>query len=84
MSSLLGFDGRIFEDNFLITYVKTKADFPTERWFWFVPHFKSGASALLRTLAKQRSNRRATAQKSSKTNWTGYKPPVYTQLLRPS
>ncbi len=43
----LGFDGRVFEDNFLIADVKMKADFPTERWFWFEPHFKSGASALL-------------------------------------
>lgn len=43
----LAFDGRVFEDNFLIADVKMKADFPTERWFWFEPHFKSGASALL-------------------------------------
>ena len=35
------------EDNFLIADVKMKANFPTERWFWFEPHFKSGASALL-------------------------------------
>jgi 3-(3-hydroxy-phenyl)propionate hydroxylase len=37
----------VFEDNFLIADVKMKADFPTERWFWFEPHFKSGDSALL-------------------------------------
>ncbi|MDG3041845.1 FAD-dependent oxidoreductase [Roseicyclus marinus] len=43
----LGFEGRVFEDNFLIADVKMKADFPTERWFWFEPWFKSGASALL-------------------------------------
>jgi 3-(3-hydroxy-phenyl)propionate hydroxylase len=44
----LGFDGRVFEDNFLIADVKMTADFPTERWFWFEPHFKnSGQSALL-------------------------------------
>lgn len=43
----LGFEGRVFEDNFLIADVKMTADFPTERWFWFDPHFKSGASALL-------------------------------------
>lgn len=43
----LGFDGRVFEDNFLIADVKMTADFPTERWFWFEPHFKSGDSALL-------------------------------------
>ena len=43
----LEFKGRVFEDNFLIADVKMKADFPTERWFWFEPHFKSGDSALL-------------------------------------
>jgi 3-(3-hydroxy-phenyl)propionate hydroxylase len=43
----LDFKGRVFEDNFLIADVKMKASFPTERWFWFEPHFKSGASALL-------------------------------------
>lgn len=43
----LGFQGRVFEDNFLIADVRMKADFPTERWFWFEPWFKSGASALL-------------------------------------
>lgn len=43
----LSFEGRVFEDNFLIADVKMKADFPTERWFWFEPHFKSGDSALL-------------------------------------
>jgi 3-(3-hydroxy-phenyl)propionate hydroxylase len=44
----LSFEGRVFEDNFLIADVKMKADFPTERWFWFEPPFKgSGASALL-------------------------------------
>ncbi len=44
----LSFDGRVFEDNFLIADVKMAADFPTERWFWFDPPFKgAGASALL-------------------------------------
>ncbi|WP_299147205.1 FAD-dependent oxidoreductase [uncultured Tateyamaria sp.] len=44
----LSFDGRVFEDNFLIADVKMMADFPTERWFWFEPPFKdSGQSALL-------------------------------------
>ena len=43
----LGFDGRVFEDNFLIADVKMSANFPTERWFWFEPWFKSGSSALL-------------------------------------
>ena len=37
----------MFEDNFLIADVKMTADFPTERWFWFEPWFKSGDSALL-------------------------------------
>ncbi|MEP0519243.1 MAG: FAD-dependent oxidoreductase [Hyphomicrobiales bacterium] len=42
------FDGRIFEDNFLIADVKMEADFPTERWFWFDPPFEgAGQSALL-------------------------------------
>ncbi len=44
----LSFDGRVFEDNFLIADVRMSADFPTERWFWFEPPFKhSGQSALL-------------------------------------
>ena len=43
----LGFEGRVFEDNFLIADVRMTADFPTERWFWFEPWFRSGASALL-------------------------------------
>lgn len=43
----LQFEGRVFEDNFLIADVKMTADFPTERWFWFEPWFKSGDSALL-------------------------------------
>lgn len=41
------FDGRVFEDNFLIADVRMDAAFPTERWFWFAPWFKSGDSALL-------------------------------------
>ncbi len=44
----LGFEGRVFEDNFLIADVKMTAPFPTERWFWFEPPFKyAGQSALL-------------------------------------
>lgn len=44
----LEFEGRVFEDNFLIADIKMLNDsFPTERWFWFEPHFKSGASTLL-------------------------------------
>ena len=44
----LGFEGRVFEDNFLIADVRMTADFPTERWFWFEPPFRNaGQSALL-------------------------------------
>lgn len=43
----LEFQGRVFEDRFLISDVKMKADFPTERWFWFAPPFHAGPSALL-------------------------------------
>ncbi len=50
LRGMLGFDfeGRVFQDSFLIADIEMKADFPTERWFWFEPSFKdSGASALL-------------------------------------
>ena len=40
----LSFDGRVFEDNFLIADVHMKADFPTERWFWFEPPFEARGS----------------------------------------
>ncbi|MBP0485133.1 FAD-dependent oxidoreductase [Sagittula salina] len=44
----LDFEGRVFEDSFLIADIRMASDdFPTERWFWFEPHFKSGASTLL-------------------------------------
>ena len=44
----LDFEGRVFEDSFLIADIRMVNDeFPTERWFWFEPHFKSGASTLL-------------------------------------
>ena len=44
----LGFEGRVFEDNFLIADVRMTAPFPTERWFWFRPPFGgAGQSALL-------------------------------------
>ena len=47
--TLLGLDftGRVFEERFLIADVEMKADFPSERWFWFEPPFHSGESALL-------------------------------------
>ena len=43
----LEFEGRVFEDRFLISDVKMKANFPTERRFWFEPSFHPGPSALL-------------------------------------
>ena len=43
----LNFDGRIFEDNFLIADIKLKHDHPSERWFWFDPPFCKGGTALL-------------------------------------
>jgi 3-(3-hydroxy-phenyl)propionate hydroxylase len=43
----LDFTGRVFKDSFLIADIKMKADFPTERWFWFEPAHGSGASTLL-------------------------------------
>jgi len=41
------FTGEVFEDKFLITDVKMKAKFPSERWFWFEPPFHDGQTALL-------------------------------------
>ena len=44
----LDFEGRVFQDSFLIADIKMPdGSFPTERWFWFEPWFKSGASTLL-------------------------------------
>ena len=43
----LDFEGRVFEERFLIADVEMKADFPSERWFWFEPPFHKGQSALL-------------------------------------
>lgn len=47
----LRFEGRVFEDNFLIADIKfTGADAdqrPGERWFWFDPPFCPGGTALL-------------------------------------
>ena len=43
----LPFAGHVFQDRFLIADVVMKADFPTERWFWFDPPFHRGQSALL-------------------------------------
>jgi 3-(3-hydroxy-phenyl)propionate hydroxylase len=41
------FSGQFFQDRFLIADVAMKADFPTERWFWFDPPFHPGQSVLL-------------------------------------
>ncbi|EKF17611.1 FAD-dependent oxidoreductase [Nitratireductor pacificus] len=43
----LDFEGQVFEERFLIADVEMKADFPSERWFWFEPPFHNGQSALL-------------------------------------
>ncbi|WP_108881424.1 FAD-dependent monooxygenase [Anderseniella sp. Alg231-50] len=43
----LSFEGTHFDERFLIADVEMKADFPSERWFWFEPPFHSGQSALL-------------------------------------
>ncbi len=47
------FTGQAFQDRFLIADVLMKAEFPTERWFWFDPPFHRGQSALLH---RQRDN----------------------------
>lgn len=41
------FKGQVFQDKFLIADVVMKAEFPTERWFWFDPPFHPGQSVLL-------------------------------------
>src|SRR6185295_6785806 len=43
----LSFKSKVFEEQFLITDIEMKADFPSERWFWFDPPFHNGQSALL-------------------------------------
>ncbi|MGB7286690.1 MAG: FAD-dependent oxidoreductase [Salaquimonas sp.] len=43
----LDFEGRVFEDNFLIADIKMKAELPVERRFWFDPPFNPGETALL-------------------------------------
>ncbi len=43
----LDFDGRVFEDNFLIADIRIKGERPAERWFWFDPPFFAGQSALV-------------------------------------
>ncbi len=43
----LDFEGRIFEDSFLIADVKFRQERPSERWFWFDPVFNRGRTTLL-------------------------------------
>ncbi|HEX2335321.1 MAG TPA: FAD-dependent oxidoreductase [Hyphomicrobiaceae bacterium] len=43
----LGFEGRVFDDQFLICDIKMRMERPAERWFWFDPPFNRGRSALL-------------------------------------
>ena len=43
----LDFDGRTFEDNFLIADVRVKAPFPAERHFYFNAPFNEGRTALM-------------------------------------
>ncbi|TIR10736.1 MAG: FAD-dependent oxidoreductase, partial [Mesorhizobium sp.] len=43
----LEFAGKLFEERFLIADIELKADFPSERRFWFEPTFHAGQSALL-------------------------------------
>ncbi|MEZ5897200.1 MAG: FAD-dependent oxidoreductase [Parvularculaceae bacterium] len=43
----LDFEGRVFEDNFLIADIKMKEEWPSERWFWFDPPFNPGQSTLM-------------------------------------
>ncbi|WP_290649828.1 FAD-dependent oxidoreductase [Aquisalimonas sp.] len=42
--------GQVFKDRYLIADVVMKADFPTERWFWFDPPFHPNQSALMHRL----------------------------------
>lgn len=43
----LDFEGRVFEDNFLIADIRFEQARPAERWFWFDPPFNPGRSALM-------------------------------------
>lgn len=43
----LDFEGRVFEDNFLIADIRMQHEMPPERWFWFDPPFNPGRSALM-------------------------------------
>ena len=43
----LDFQGRVFEENFLIADIRMRGERPAERWFWFDPPFNRGQSALM-------------------------------------
>lgn len=43
----LDFEGRVFEDNFLIADIRMEDDRPSERWFWFDPPFNPHKSVLM-------------------------------------
>ena len=43
----LDFEGRVFEDNFLIVDIRMSHPMPTERRFWFDPPFNPGQTALM-------------------------------------
>ena len=43
----LEFEGRVFDDHFLIADIRMRADFPAVRRFWFEPVFSDGGSALM-------------------------------------
>ena len=49
LRAMLGLDfaGELFEERFLIADIEMRADFPSERRFWFQPTFHPGQSALL-------------------------------------
>jgi 3-(3-hydroxy-phenyl)propionate hydroxylase len=47
----LVFEGRVFQDQFLICDIKMRMERPVERWFWFDPPFNRGRSALLHAQA---------------------------------
>lgn len=43
----MGFQGRVFEDNFLIADIRMKHEHPSERWFWFKPPFEAAGDSML-------------------------------------
>ena len=48
----ISFQGRYFNDHFLIADIEMHGDFPAERWFWFEPPFHQGQSTLLHKQAQ--------------------------------